>query len=79
MSLIQQPAEGVIKALNKIIGPWFIVQNPGMAAPLFNGIGGWQLILATGSFYQTRSGQVGMVIRWIECLSWDVCPLGTSF
>ena len=48
MSLIQQLAEGIIEALNKISGQGslfrtlegFIVQNPGMAAPLLSGVGG---------------------------------------
>ena len=30
MCLIQRPTEGIIEALEKIIGPGFIVQNPGM-------------------------------------------------
>ena len=51
MSLIQQPTEGIIKANEKIIGPGFMFQNPGMAVPLFNGIGRWQSIFASGSFF----------------------------
>ena len=35
----------------RVIGSGIIVQNPGMAVPLFNGIGRWQSIFVSGRFF----------------------------